>query len=380
MKSYSVCILCEGSFACSSCRFLPPTPCHSHSIDVPYGLFFSCHVWKTSNGSGEGQQLGGACAQTVTETGGAKMGGVPTVGHALANWRVLAPPQRRASKKRPQEANNLITADDDDYISLVSKSLVGVVACCSCGSAPRRLRAASSFVSKWRHGARAKPGSEAPQWQWQALLSVWADDATAQGLVVPTPSLPGVADKDLDRLVVTFLPKGSTLREWSRTKFAFWEVGETWKDNRELHQDGEYIGHRISEMAHGPRWPPKLWSCSWLAFIPLCLSSQDASLGVSRPKAQWFPGSNAPREVGDWGWYLWRWLVFPLQSDVHELGKFGYAERSSMVHGVTVWAGQSLVGGWWACSYGFQAMMGLSILQWGFVQYCTQHRCIGYTN
>ena len=44
MKSYSVCILHEGHFECSSFRFLPPSLCHS--IDVPYGLFLSCQVWK----------------------------------------------------------------------------------------------------------------------------------------------------------------------------------------------------------------------------------------------------------------------------------------------------------------------------------------------
>ena len=66
--------------------------------------FFPARCGKTSNGSGEGQQLGGACAQTVTETGGAKMGGVPTVGHALANWRVLAFPSGSCIFKSPRQS------------------------------------------------------------------------------------------------------------------------------------------------------------------------------------------------------------------------------------------------------------------------------------
>ena len=77
--------------------------------------FFPARCGKTSNGSGEGQQLGGACAQTVTETGGAKMGGGPTVGHALANWRVLAFPSgscifessRQSLRNRARPGNSI---------------------------------------------------------------------------------------------------------------------------------------------------------------------------------------------------------------------------------------------------------------------------------
>ena len=64
--------------------------------------FFPARCGKTSNGSGEGQQLGGA--QTVTETGGAKMGGGPTVGHALANWRVLAFPSGSCIFESPRQS------------------------------------------------------------------------------------------------------------------------------------------------------------------------------------------------------------------------------------------------------------------------------------
>ena len=64
--------------------------------------FFPARCGKTSNGSGEGQELGGA--QTVTETGGAKMGGVPTVGHALANWRVLAFPSGSCIFESPRQS------------------------------------------------------------------------------------------------------------------------------------------------------------------------------------------------------------------------------------------------------------------------------------
>ena len=127
------------------------------------------------------------------------------------------------------------------------------------------------------------------------LVSVSAE----QMPVVPTPLFPGVADKDLDRLAVTFLPKGLTLREWSRTKFAFGKLERSGKTYREVYLDDEYTGYRKWCMDHLGRPSCGPTSRDWHSFLCACQVIEDAGLGVNKSKTHCFPGSNVPRELGD---------------------------------------------------------------------------------
>ena len=61
--------------------------------------------------------------------------------------------------------------------------------------------------------------------------------------MMPITLFPGISDKVLDQLVADQLPEGMSLREWSRTKFAFGKFANSGKTYRDVYTDDEMAGY-----------------------------------------------------------------------------------------------------------------------------------------
>ena len=112
------------------------------------------------------------------------------------------------------------------------------------------------------------------------------------------------------------LPKGLTLREWSRTKFAFGNLERSGKTYRAVDHDDEYAGYRRLCVDHLGRPSCGPTARDWRSFLCACHVIEDAGLGVNKSKTQCFPGSNVPRDLAMaagifstdgclWAWQLW---------------------------------------------------------------------------
>jgi hypothetical protein len=114
---------------------------------------------------------------------------------------------------------------------------------------------------------------------------------------MPITLFPGISDKVLDQLVADQLPEGMSLREWSRTKFAFGKFANSGKTYRDVYTDDEMAGYCKWCMGHLGNKSSGPSAKDWYSFLCACKVVEDSGK-VGKPKGC-FAGTLVPRQLGD---------------------------------------------------------------------------------
>ena len=129
------------------------------------------------------------------------------------------------------------------------------------------------------------------------VISSAAEPLGAQLPVMTIPIFPGIADKVLDQLTADLVPEGMSLRDWSRTKFAFGKFANEGKTYREVYVDEEMAGYCKWSMCHLGNKSTSPIAKDWYSFLCACKVVENSGK-VGKPKGC-FTGTTVQRQLGD---------------------------------------------------------------------------------
>ena len=129
------------------------------------------------------------------------------------------------------------------------------------------------------------------------VISSAAEPLGAQLPVMTIPIFPGIADKVLDQLTADLVPEGMSLRDWSRTKFAFGKFANEGKTYREVCVDEEMAGYCKWSMCHLGNKSTSPIAKDWYSFLCACKVVENSGK-VGKPKGC-FTGTTVQRQLGD---------------------------------------------------------------------------------